>query len=80
MADIAPLKLPINLILLDGVGCLMLAFGAMEYFGEVDFLPASLGFEHRGIILMVVGVLLMLPFLLFVLSWVRSRTEAQLLK
>ena len=80
MAENAPLKLPMNLILLDGVGSVMLVLGAMEYFTGMDILPASLAFEHRGIILMVLGFLLMLPFLFFILSWVRSRTEAQVMK
>ena len=55
-------------------------FGGDGIFHWDGILPASLGFEHRGIILMVVGFLLMLPFLFFILSWVRSRTEAQVLK
>jgi len=37
MAENAPLKLPINLILLDGVGTVMLVLGAMEYFTGMEF-------------------------------------------
>ncbi|PKO91096.1 MAG: hypothetical protein CVU15_11905 [Betaproteobacteria bacterium HGW-Betaproteobacteria-1] len=80
MAQEAPFKLPINLVLLDGVGAVLLALGLAEHFAGLDVLPTALSFEYRAYVLMAAGIVLMLPLLFFVLNWVRSRSEGRVLK
>jgi hypothetical protein len=73
-------KLPINLILLDGVGAVLLALGLAEHFACLDVLPTALGFEYRAYVLMAAGILLMLPLVLYMLNWARRRSEGHVLK
>ncbi len=80
MAQEASLKLPINLILLDGVGVVLLALGLAEHFAGLDVLPTALSFEYRAYVLMAAGVVLMLPLVLYMLNLVRSRSEGRVLK
>ena len=80
MSQEVPLKLPINLILLDGVGAVLLALGLAEHFAGLDVLPTALSFEYRAYVLMAAGVVLMLPLVLYILNWARSRSEGSVLK
>lgn len=80
MTQQPPIKIPINWILLDGVGAVLFALGAAEHFAGINLLPASIGFEFRGVVMMIVGVLLMLPFVLAMLNQVRARTETKVIK
>ncbi|HEY8353864.1 MAG TPA: DUF1418 family protein [Methylophilaceae bacterium] len=72
--------LPKNLILLDVVGSVLLALGLAEHFTGDSLLPTAIDFEHRAYVLIAAGIALMLPLLLFVLNWVRSRSEGRVLK
>jgi hypothetical protein len=80
MSQEVPLKLPINLILLDGVGAVLLALGLAEHFAGLDVLPTALSFEYRAYVLMAAGVVLMLPLVFYILNWARSRSEGSVLK
>lgn len=73
-------KLPINLILIDGVGTALLVLGLAEHFAGIDVLPTALNFEYRAYVLMAVGVILMMPLVLYFLNLARSCQERQLLK
>jgi hypothetical protein len=80
MTQQPPIKIPINWLLLDGVGAVLFALGAAEHFADINLLPASVNFEYRGVVMMMVGVLLMLPFVLAMLNQVRARAETKVIK
>lgn len=80
MSQPAPFKLPINLILLDGVGAVLLALGLAEHFAGLDMLPTALSFEYRAYVLIATGVVLMLPLVLYILNSARNRSEGRVLK
>lgn len=69
-----PLKFPLKLIALDGLGSIIFAIGMALYVG-VDILPANLRFDNDGIGYILLGILLMLPFLMHILSWVREQSK-----
>lgn len=80
MAQEAPFKLPVKLVLLDGVGAVLLALGLAEHFAGLDMLPAALSFEYRAYVLIAAGAVLMLPLVLYMLNLARSRSEGRVLK
>ena len=72
MAKKPPLKIPLDLLALDFVGVLVLALGILEGFTDKNVFPDALKFEHYPWVLIVVGVLLMAPLVLYL---IRSVTK-----
>ena len=56
--------LPINLLVLDIIGSILIGLGVAKYFGNVDVLPEKFQFENYWVVLILVGALLMFPMLL----------------
>ena len=80
MTQATPFKLPLQLLLLDWVGAVLLGLGLAEEFAGVDILNGVLDFAYRPYVLMVAGTLMMLPMLLFILNAARSRAEGRVMK
>lgn len=80
MQNEKPLKLPLGLLLLDGLGTVLVGLGLAKKFGGVDLLPAALQPDDSGLTLIVTGGLLMLPFLFFFFSKIRERAEQKIVK
>lgn len=73
-------KMPLALVVLDGLGAALLGLGAAKYFANIDILPVKLQFESYAIVLMFAGGLLMLPMLTYVFGKIRENSERGLHK
>lgn len=80
MKGTKPYKLPLSLVVLDGLGALFLGLGLAKKFAGIDFLPTSFQFDKNGWILIIIGVLLMLPMLLHLIAKMREHVERKLIK
>jgi uncharacterized membrane protein YidH (DUF202 family) len=78
--DKTPFKMPLVLVILDGLGAILLGLGAAKYFANIDILPAKFQFESYAIVLMFAGGLLMLPMLTYVVNKIRENSERSLHK
>lgn len=68
-------KLRWDLLVVDGVGAVLFAFGMAKMFAGIDILPPTLQYDETGWTMIVLGLLLMLPFTLNFLAQIRARTE-----
>ncbi len=80
MSDKPIFKLRWDLLLLDGIGATLFALGLAKKVAGVDVLPTALQFDDTGWVMIILGVLLMLPFMLNFLGQIRDRTEGQRFK
>ncbi len=80
MSDKPIFKLRWDLLLLDGIGATLFALGLAEKVAGLDILPTALQFDDTGWVMIILGVLLMLPFMLNFLGQIRDRTEGQRFK
>ena len=80
MSDKPVFKLRWDLLLLDGIGAALFALGLAKQVAGLDILPAALQFDNTGWVMIILGVLLMLPFMLNFLGQIRDRTEGQRFK
>ena len=62
------MKIPPLYIALDAIGCVLAGVGMAEYFAQVNVVPASLQFENFDIAMIVVGVILVIPMLMFIVT------------
>ncbi len=68
---------PIPLLILDGIGSLMLAVGVVVLVSEPDGLPGFLKWASEdGIWLLVSGMALMLPMIVFIIQKARGRNAS----
>lgn len=67
------IKPPLNLIILDGIGSILLGLGLAEWIAETNLVPTALQFENYPIFMIVIGILLILPFTLFFIRSVRNK-------
>ncbi len=80
MSDKPIFKLRWDLLLLDGIGATLFALGLAKKVAGLDILPTALQFDDTGWVMIILGVLLMLPFMLNFLGQIRDRTEGQRFK
>lgn len=66
------MKLPIPLLLLDLIGCILIGLGMAMHLAGIEPLPAGLCFEKDAQVFIGLGVVLMLPALLFMLRGLRK--------
>ncbi len=71
---------PLGMLVLDFVGTVFVALGLTKKFGGLDLLPVVSHFDQSGWLLIGLGVLLTLPFLLYILSKVREKAEQNITK
>ena len=76
----AGLKIPINLIVLDFIGTILIVLGLIKMFGGIEIIPSQYLLDDNGWTLILVGACLMLPFILFIIQLVRERAEQRLIK
>ena len=76
----AGLKIPINLIVLDFIGTILIVLGLIKMFGGIEIIPSQYLLDDKGWTLILVGACLMLPFILFIIQLVRERAEQRLIK
>ncbi len=80
MAEQQGFKIPLGLLVLDGLGTLLIGLGLAKMFANIDIVPASLQFDQHGWSLIILGGLLMLPFMFNIFAQIRSRAERKLIK
>lgn len=80
MAEQTGFKIPLGLLVLDGIGAMLVGLGLAKMFGDVDIVPANLLFDDKGWTLVIVGGLLMLPFMFNFFSQIRARAEQNIVK
>lgn len=80
MAQQQHFKIPLGLLVLDGLGALLVGLGLAKMFAGIDIVPASLLFDQHGWTLIIVGALLMLPFMVHFFAQIRSRAEHNIVK
>ena len=80
MSDSPVFKLRWDLLLLDGIGAILFALGLAKKVAGLDILPPALHFDNTGWKMMILGVLLMLPFMLNFLGQIRDRAEGKRFK
>ncbi|MEP7704201.1 hypothetical protein [Paraglaciecola sp. 25GB23A] len=59
---------PVIFMVMDLLGVVFIFWGLGEQFERLDWLPASLNINHIGLIMILIGFLLTLPFLAWVLK------------
>lgn len=80
MSEEKPFKLPLGILTLDLVGVVLAGLGFAKMYTGIDILPAAFQFDDSGWTLMIVGGLMMLPFMFFTLSKIRERVEQNTIK
>ena len=76
----AGLKIPINLIVMDFIGTILIVLGLTKMLGGIEIVPSQYLLDDNGWTLILVGACLMLPFILFIIQLVRDRAEQRLIK
>jgi hypothetical protein len=80
MSDKPVFKLRWDLVVLDGIGAILFALGLAKKVAGLDILPPALQFDDTGWAMIIIGVVLMLPFMLNFLGQIRDRAEGQRFK
>jgi hypothetical protein len=80
MSEQPVFKLRFDLLVLDGLGAVLFALGMAKMYAGIDVLPDAFQFDETGWIMIVLGLLLMLPFVLNFLGQIRARTEGKRFK
>ena len=69
-------KLPIHMIALDLFGAILAAFGLMEWFTGLRFVPDAFKFDYYYIVMIVFGVLLMIPMHFHIFKFVIGKSTS----
>ncbi len=73
MTQQSSLKLPIKLLILDGIGSLLIVLGVLALVADVHLLPTAWRVARYDIVLIILGAALMLPMLLWIIEQVKRR-------
>mgnify|MGYP000679867530 CR=1 FL=1 len=73
MTQQTPFKLPIKLLILDGIGSLLIVLGVLALVADLHLLPAAWRVARYDIVLIIIGATLMLPMLLWIMEQVKRR-------
>ena len=61
------MQIPLKLIILDAIGTILAGLGLAKYFAGVDVLPQSLLLDESGLSLILIGVLLIAPMMIWII-------------
>jgi hypothetical protein len=61
-------KTPLNILIADAAGTLLMGCGVAEEYAGTNFLPTAMQFDHYGLVMAGVGFLLMVPLLKWILQ------------
>ena len=73
-------KVPFNLVALDFFGAALLGLGLAKKIAGLNFLPSNMQFENDSVVFMALGILCMLPFMIYLFSKMREQSERKLIK
>ncbi|MBX2869917.1 MAG: DUF1418 family protein [Acidiferrobacterales bacterium] len=65
------IKLPVHILVLDTVGAILAGVGLYEWFSGSSLVPERYHFANYYVIMVVVGLLLMGPALMFIINKAR---------
>ncbi|MGH8453352.1 MAG: hypothetical protein ACRES4_06175 [Nevskiales bacterium] len=68
--------IPLNLLVLDAAGAVLLGLGLAKQFGGVDPLPEQLRVEGYGLGFIIGGIILMLPAFIHIIGKVKRQLES----
>ncbi len=71
-------KLPINLLVLEFFGSILLTLGIVDWISDLKIMPVQLQFNHYEFVLIVIGFLLTLPFILFLFNRVLGKQTREI--
>ena len=74
------IPLPLSMLALEFFGSALMALGIAKKFGGIDLWPAVTQFDQSGWLLIGLGLLLTLPFLLYIIAKVREKAEQRITK
>jgi len=66
------IRLPISLLILDVIGPILIAIGLGEKFGAFMLVPDILKFNNYQIIMIIIGVALTIPPLIYIIKRVKG--------
>ena len=67
--------IPYIIIGIDAIGSILLVLGIVKYFMHIDILPPSMRFENYDMAFMIIGVILMLPLVVHVITRAQSKNN-----
>ena len=67
------MQIPAVLIAADAMGAILLGLGLAEHFANTNLVPASLQFQYYAFVMIAAGVVLMLPFLTYIIKTAAER-------
>ena len=62
-------------IILDIIGSVLVGIGLTAFFGDVHLIPVSWRFENYPIFLIIVGIFLIVPFIVFMVKTILARMD-----
>jgi len=66
------IKLPIHILVLDTIGVILAGVGLYEWFSGSSLIPEQYHFENYYLVMVVIGLLLMAPALLYIIKIARG--------
>lgn len=73
MTEKDTIAIPLPLLMLEMIGAVLVALGLAKTIGGIDIIPASWQFNKYGVIFLLVGVMLMVPFNIHMLQKILDR-------
>ena len=77
MSEPRKLSIPMQLIIMDAIGAVLLGVGVAELFANTNLVPAAWRFENYAIVMIILGIALMLPIITYMLSGRKSSGARQ---
>ena len=72
------LRIPVHLIILDMIGAILFALGIFEWLTDINLVPVFLKFDMYEVVLIVLGILLMMPFILYLTKLVLKKLPSDI--
>lgn len=73
MTEKDTISIPLPLLVLEMIGAVLVALGLAKTIGGIDIIPLSWQFNKYGVIFLLVGVMLMVPFNIHMLQQILER-------
>ena len=73
----AKFRIPVQDLLLDGIGAILLGIGLAKVFAGADVLPPAWRFENYAMTFVVGGIVMMLPMVFYMIGKAREQQNAE---
>ncbi len=78
MEEAKKIKIPINLLVLDFIGAILLGLGLAEWLAETNLVPEALRFDNYYIAMVICGGILMFPASVHILRIASGRGSREI--